>query len=337
MNKPQMIEIDGSYGEGGGQIVRTSVALSALTGIPVRLKNIRRNRPKPGLAAQHVRAIEALARISGAETRGVHLESEEIEFIPGRISAGSYDVDIGTAGSVTLLIQCVLPALTAAEGPVTITVRGGTDVRWSPTVDYLEHVALPAMRLFGVTASFRCERRGYYPRGGGVVVLSTRPSRLRPARVDVVDKSICGISHCGSLPEHVARRQADAALDLLREKGYDARIDVQIVSSSSPGSGITLWSGFRGSSALGERGVRAEDVGREAANFLIEELNAGASVDVHLADQLIPYIALAGGEYTTREISSHTRTNIWTAQRILGCRIDIDEGDVFRIHSTGSG
>ncbi|HOK58168.1 MAG TPA: RNA 3'-terminal phosphate cyclase [Methanothrix sp.] len=337
MKKPQMIEIDGSYGEGGGQIVRTSVALSALTGIPVRIKNIRRNRPKPGLAAQHVRAIEALARISRAETRGVHLESEEIEFIPGRISAGSYDVDIGTAGSVTLLIQCLLPALTAAEGPVTVTVRGGTDVRWSPTVDYLEYVALPAMRLFGVAASFRCERRGYYPRGGGVVVLSTSPSKLRHARVERIDESIRGISHCGSLPEHVARRQADAALELLRENGYEARIETQTVSSSSPGSGITLWSGFRGSSALGERGVRAEDVGREAANTIIEEMRAGASVDVHLADQLIPYIALAGGEYTAREISSHTRTNIWTAQRILGCRIDIDEGEVFRIHSTGSG
>lgn len=337
MNKPQMMEIDGSYGEGGGQIVRTSVALSVLTGIPVRIKSIRRNRPRPGLAAQHVRAIEALAKISRAETRGVHLESEEIEFIPGRISAGSYEVDIGTAGSVTLLIQCLLPALTAAEGPVTVTVRGGTDVRWSPTVDYLEHVALPAMRLFGVTATFRCERRGYYPRGGGVVVLSTKPSRLRPARLELIEEGICGISHCGSLPEHVARRQADAALELLKEKGYDARIDIQTVSSLSPGSGITLWSGFRGSSALGERGVRAEDVGREAAKALVEELKSEASVDVHLADQLIPYIALAGGEYTTREISSHTRTNIWTAQRILKCRIDIDEGEVFRIHSTGSG
>ncbi len=332
-----MIVIDGSYGEGGGQIVRTSVALSAVTGRPVRIENIRRNRPKPGLAAQHVRAIQALAEIARAETRGVKLESREIEFVPGRISAGTYDIDIGTAGSVTLLIQCILPALSAAEGPVTLRVKGGTDVRWSPTVDYLKNVALPAISLFGVIAEFACERRGYYPRGGGIVLLRTEPSRLRQARVDRLDSNILGISHCGSLPEHVARRQAEAALELLRENGYEASIDLEVVSASSPGSGITLWSGFKGSSALGERGVRAEDVGREAALGLLDELRSKASVDVHLADQLIPYLALAGGEFTVREISSHTKTNIWTAQSILGCRIEIDEGEIFRIHSSGSG
>ncbi|NYT02345.1 MAG: RNA 3'-terminal phosphate cyclase [Methanosarcinales archaeon] len=326
-----MIEIDGSHGEGGGQIVRTATALSAVTGKPVRITRIRQGRPRPGLAHQHVKAILGLALISGASTRGVFVGSTEVTFEPGEIQGGSYEMDIGTAGSITLLIQCLLPALARAGGPVKVAVQGGTDVKWCPTIDYLEQVALPAFGLFGVDCRLTVEQRGYYPRGGGRAVVEVLPGPLRPAAIDRLDLPIRGVSHCSNLPEHVARRQADAALETLEAAGFSAEIEVQVAKAPSTGSGITLWSGHKGASALGERGLRAEAVGSSAAKDLIQELKCRSSVDVHLADQLVPYLALAGGSCSTREISSHTRTNLWTASQFLDFEMAITGDEVFQI------
>lgn len=320
-----MIEIDGSHGEGGGQIVRTAVALSAVTGNSVRIRNIRRGRPKPGLAAQHVRAIESLARICTARTGGVALLSPEVKFCPGAVRGGRYEIDIGTAGSVTLLVQCLLPALTVADGPVELLVLGGTDVRWSPTIDYLKNVALPAISRFGVVAEVTVNQRGYYPRGGGSISLKVSPSSLRPARIEPCHTSISGTSHSSGLPAHVARRQAEAAADVLLGAGYRSLITQEVLSLPSTGSGISIWSAYKGGSALGERGLRAEEVGRSAAMELIAELESPSAVDIHLADQLVPYIALSGGSFTTRAVTAHTATNIWTAGQILGSEIRLEE------------
>ncbi|MBN1324172.1 MAG: RNA 3'-terminal phosphate cyclase [Methanotrichaceae archaeon] len=322
-----MIEIDGSHGEGGGQIVRTSVALSAVCGEPVRVFKIRKGRPRPGLAAQHVKAIEAMAMISGAQTVGVAVGSMEVVFRPGKVMGGSVRIDIGTAGSVTLLIECLLPALTRGEGPVSLQVNGGTDVRWSPTIDYLERVALPAISSFGVVASLRRVQRGYYPRGGGIVYLDVVPGALRPADLAIVPAPVRGISHSSNLPPHVAKRQALAAEEALARSGYQGEIDIEVLQAPSTGSGITLWSGLKGGSSLGERGLPAERVGSNAAGNLIEELGSSAAVDVFLADQLIPYLALAGGSFSARAITKHTLTNIWTAGRFLDREIRIFEGD----------
>jgi RNA 3'-terminal phosphate cyclase (ATP) len=334
-----MIEIDGSYGEGGGQIVRTAAALSAVTGKPIRIKNIRQNRPKPGLAPQHVHAILALSEICNGTVTGAKPLSQEITFEPGYVKGGSYDVHIGTAGSITLLLQCLLPAMLKAEGPITLEAHGGTDVRWSPTVDYFMHVFLTALKSFGAEVNLERIRRGYYPKGQGSALISVEPGDLRPADLNIQDldarntKIIAGVSHCSNLPEHVARRQADAAAQALRDEGFDAEVSVEVLSLQSVGSGITLWSGYKGGSALGERGVRAEAVGRNAADEIVPELLSDASVDVHLADQLIPYIALAGGRYTTREISMHTRTNIWTAGHFLERDIRVLEGKICEIRA----
>jgi RNA 3'-terminal phosphate cyclase (ATP) len=338
----EIIEIDGSHGEGGGQIVRTAVSLSAVTSIPVRIINIRQGRPKPGLAGQHVSAIEALSRISSASTSGIHTGSLGIEFHPGILAGGSYNIDIGTAGSVTLLIQCLLPALCRANGTVFLSVIGGTDVKWAPTIDYLQHVALPAFELFGLNAKLRLLKRGYYPRGGGQVALEVVPGPLKPARLDrpLLDdaksnnsrgSAIIGVSHCGGLPAHVAERQALAAEDELKSAGYDSLIDVLVAKCSSTGSGIALWSGFKGATAQGERGIRAEVVGKQAAKSMIAELRCSSGVDVHLADQLIPYLALAGGSFTVRELTMHTMTNIWTAGHFLKKKIMIEKGTVNRV------
>ena len=337
-----MIEIDGSSGEGGGQIVRTAVALSAVTGKPVRITKIRQGRPKSGLATQHARAIMALAGICDARTSGVEPGSSEIAFSPGEIRGGSHKVEIGTAGSVTLLMQCLLPALLQADAPSSLQILGGTDVQWAPAVDYFKNVFLPALSSFGARVSLEVLQRGYYPRGQGEVLLQVEPAKLKAGHLEGrtcdtrqrMQSTVQGVSHCSSLPEHVAARQADSAVQVLHEAGFLAQVAREALRLPSMGSGITLWSGCKGASSLGERGLPAEKVGRRAAEELIIELKSKATVDVHLADQLIPYLALAGGSYTVREISLHARTNIWTARHFLDAEIEIkEEKGIFRIES----
>ncbi len=339
-----MIEIDGSFGEGGGQIVRTAVALSAVTGKPVRITRIRQGRPKPGLAAQHAQALRALAEICDARTSGATPGSSEIIFTPGKIRGGRHRIEIGTAGSVTLLMQCLLPALLCADRPSSLQIQGGTDVQWSPAVDYFKNVFLPALSSFGARVSLEVLQRGYYPRGQGEVLLQVEPARLLASHlvspdcggqiIPNIQNLVQGVSHCSNLPEHVAVRQAESAEQALAQAGFPAQINREALRLPSLGSGITLWSGYKGASSLGERGLPAEKVGRRAAEELIMELKSPATVDVHLADQLIPYLALAGGCCTVREISLHARTNIWTAAHFLDADIEIkEEKGIFRIES----
>jgi RNA 3'-terminal phosphate cyclase (ATP) len=221
-----------------------------------------------------------------------------------------------------------------ADGPVTLEVNGGTDVKWSPTLDYFKEVFLPAASLFGVQASLTLSRRGYYPRGGGQAELVVRPGKLNPAKI--VDSSSCqvlGRSHCSNLPSHVPTRQASAAASILKVAGCEVEISTDVRELPSTGSGITLWSGHKGASALGERGVRAENVGRKAAEDMVRELSSPAAVDIHLADQLIPYLAMAGGSYTVREVSEHARTNIWTVNHFFEKEIKISGQEIFRIEA----
>lgn len=337
-----MIEIDGSYGEGGGQIVRTAVALSAVTGKSVRITKIRQDRPKPGLAAQHAQAILALSRLCNARTSGVEPGSLDISFEPGEIRGGHYRVEIGTAGSITLLLQCLMPAMLKAGSQVSFEVSGGTDVSWSPTIDYFRYVFLSALRCFGAEVDLEVRQRGYYPKGQGRVLLTIKPGELRPAHLAAqesvqeqraVQGIVQGISHCSNLPEHVARRQAESAEKVLKEAGFESKISKEVLDLPSTGSGITLWSGFKGASALGERGLPAEKVGMSAATDMIQELSSKATVDVHLADQLIPYIALAGGSYTARDISKHAKTNIWTAGHFLERAIEVSGESLFKIEA----
>lgn len=348
-----MIRIDGSYGEGGGQIIRTAVALSAVTGTEVTISNIRSNRPKPGLKAQHMSAIRTAADMTGARISGLKSGSTELTFSPGDISGGHYNIDIGTAGSITLLLQCLMPVASAAQEPVSLDITGGTDVAWSPPIDYMAHVLLPVLASMGLKCNIRLQRRGYYPRGGGRVTAIIHPSALRAVELDKEKETdtkkedemekergkekepctVSGISHSSNLPPHVMQRQADAATVALEKAGYSSSIDSWAASSPSTGSGITLWCGYTGGSALGKRGLPAEKVGRMAAREIIAELGSWAAVDVHLADQLIPYMGLSrGGSFTVREVSGHTRTNIWVVEQFLGVEFRIEEKkDVFKI------
>ena len=321
-----MLEIDGSYGEGGGQLVRTAVALSAVTGNGIRITNIRKNRPNPGLKQQHLKALETAAKICEARISGLFPGSTELSFAPVEIKGGEYDIDIGTAGSITLLLQCIMPALPFAKKKVELTIKGGTDVAWSPTIDYLQNVTFRALKQLGYSSSLTLKEHGYYPKGGGKVSAYFKPCRLRGFNFLKEEEEIKGISHASNLPAHVPLRQAEAASTRLMEAGYTSQIETQSFEAFSTGSGITLWTGYIGGSALGERGLPAEKVGKYAADEIIPELRSGASVDTHLADQLIPYMALAGNSsYTVRELSLHTATNIWVTEQFLDVKFRIEK------------
>ena len=325
-----MIVIDGSYGEGGGQILRTAVALSVITGKAVRITRIRANRSNPGLRPQHLYGIMALKELSGARVRGARVGSTELEFFPGRTGPRHISVPIKTAGSITLVLQALLPAMAFTGGSFEIT--GGTDVPWSPPVDYLKHVTLFALRRMGVNVEIEVRRRGHYPKGGGLVVGRVEPWEERRPLIALEwerIKRFKGVSHATNLPAHVAERQAKAAEERLREL-YDVpvQIETEVSRSLGPGSGIAVWAETDmlrlGGDALGKRGKPAEVVGREAADELLEALTTRAAVDRFLGDQLIPFLAFTGGKIGVAEITSHLVTNVWVVERFLGRVFEIE-------------
>ena len=307
-----MLTVDGSRLEGGGQVLRLTVALSAISGVPVTVTRIRQNRKKPGLAPQHIAAVRAVAGTCDGECTGLTPGSSEITFTPGRLRQADLRIDPGTAGSIPLILQAWLPVALEVGG--SIVVSGGTEVPWSPTIDYTDHVLAPVLRAAGASIEITVIERGYYPRGGGRVHVRVEPSRPGPIAIPNGEKAGCGITSCSAgLPAHVAERQAAAARELLdREPGLSctATLDAR-GSGTGVGSSVTAWSGAKGAVALGKRGLPAEEVGRTAARALIEECRSPGTVDVHLADQLLVYLARYGGEYTTRTLSMHAETASW--------------------------
>jgi RNA 3'-terminal phosphate cyclase (ATP) len=335
-----MLEVPGDLLEGGGQIIRTTIALAALTGKPVKLTKIRDKRPNPGLQPQHIVGVKAVAAVCNAETHGLTQGSQELTFTPHGYAAGRWGFDVGTAGSIPLILQALMPATAYAPTNVTVELTGGTDVRWSPTIDYVRLIELPLLQLMGYRATIQLNRRGHYPKGGGHVSISVDPPRILKA-IQLLDRGqllgIEGVSHCVKLPSHVAQRQASAAKERLNTDGFT---QVNIATETyppnqdphlAPGSGITLLAKFAsgtilGSDSLGERGKPAEAVGTEAATKLIAELASGAPVDRHMGDILIPYMAVAEGRSTIQvsEITLHTMTNIRVAEMVAEVKFKVE-------------
>lgn len=330
-----MIEIDGSHGEGGGQVLRTAVSLSAVLREPVRVKGIRAGRPAPGLAAQHVAAIGAVAELCDAEVDGVHVGSKDIEFRPGVITGGDFEFDIGTAGSTSLvLLACILPG-TMSKAPVGLIIRGGTDTKWCPPVDFMRLVHLPLIGQMGVSCEIDILRRGFYPEGGGEIVARIDPSpRLKGIDLRQRDgeAKVSGVAYAQNLPDHVVSRMKHAALKGLVDHG-NVKVDSDLRSGTSTGAGIVLaaqcGNTVMGASALGQRGVRAETLGETCAADLAETMRSEATVDEHMLDQLIPYMALASGESSlvTDELTGHAETNMWVVERFLGDKFRTDKRD----------
>lgn len=329
-----MIEIDGSYGEGGGAILRQAVGMAAYTGLAIHVHSIRSKRENPGLGHQHLRAVQAGGAICGARVQGAGLGSNELIFEPGPVRGGRFQFNVGTAGSTSLVLQTVLLPCLCHTGEFEFDLIGGTDVPYSPPIDYVKHVTLPALRAFGY-AELTLEQRGYYPKGGGQVKVRLKGGTGLGVPLDLRDPApvvgIRGLSHASrSLRERsVAERQADAAAHLLERVGSPVEIGVSYTNSLCEGSGITLWTDSPGGvsvggSSLGALGVTSEEVGRRAATVLLDELEAGSAVDQHLADQLVPFLAVSGGAVHTSDVTSHTRTSTYVAEQMMGTSFRIE-------------
>lgn len=322
-----MITIDGSHGEGGGQLVRMSCALSALTGRPVRLNNVRACRAPPGLAPQHLAAVQAVAQLCGAETEGLALRTLEFTFRPGPIRGGDYRFDVGTAGSITLVLQAVLPVALAAPAASCLHIIGGTDVKAAPPFDYFRYIFVPLLQRLGLDVRVTLVRRGYYPRGGGEVEVRVQPGRPAPLTLDTPGalQELGGIAHVANLPAHIVERMQHAAVQVLAEYG-NARIQTQLpghAEAIGAGGAIVLWARTAntlfGGSEVAQRGIPAERIAEHAAHALCEELRAGVTLDLHAADQLLIYLALAGkpAHFTARAYSSHAQTTAWLIEQFL--------------------
>ncbi|MFB3819462.1 MAG: RNA 3'-terminal phosphate cyclase, partial [Candidatus Methylomirabilales bacterium] len=322
------VRIDGARGEGGGQLLRTALALAAIRRIPVEIHAIRARRRTPGLQAQHLTAVSALAAICGGRVEGAHLGSERLAFWPEEPRAGEYRFEIGTAGAATLVLQAILPALALAAGASRVHLTGGTHVPWSPPADYLREVLVPVLGDMGLRLGLAAPRWGFYPTGGGEIVVETpgRASlraltRLRgPAPL-----RLRGVSAVANLPASIARRQADRALRRLEAAGYTAEIAEREAPAQDPGSFLLLVAEgdgpLGGFSALGRRGRRAEEVADEAVDRFLEFARTDAGCDPHLADQLVVPMALAAGtsRLTTSRVTAHLLTVLDVVGQLLGC------------------
>lgn len=359
MKDKDMITLDGSHGEGGGQILRTALALSIITGKSFKITNIRKNRPKPGLKAQHLAGIKALIELTGATCFGTEIGATDVEFHPKPIKKFKTTIDIETAGAITLLLQTILPLLLFSDKKSNIIIIGGTDVAFSPSIDYFSNIILPQLNRFA-DIKLKIEKRGYYPSGQGKIEIKIKPKdsvnkfnsfnkfvkeiKKKNISFDLVTPGkilfIRGVSHSSSdLTEaYVFERQKKAAMNILKKLNCPLMIRTEFVNSESTGSGITLYAAFSdtdelntrnpvilGSDELGEKGKRSEIVGENAAKRLIEEINNHACVDSHLADNLIPFLAIAGGKIKTSRITEHTRSNIYVTSKFLKVKFEIDE------------
>jgi RNA 3'-terminal phosphate cyclase (ATP) len=329
-----VIEIDGSHGEGGGQILRTSLALSALTGTPVRIRRIRSSRKAPGLKPQHLISAKAAAQICGGRLVGAQPNSTELCFHPGEVQAGRHAFDVGTAGSTSLVLQTLLPPLAFAGSPSRILVNGGTHVAWSPPADYLRDVFLPTVATMGLRAKFHIRRSGFYPIGGGEIeaIVEPSPAPLKPLRIKERGrlKSLRVISTVARLPLSIAERQLNRATNRLAEQGLKPQGEPGTVESPGKGSFCFIRADFEnvraGFSALGELGKRAERVADEAVEEFIGYWNDPGALDRHLADQVVLYMALAKGEsiVTLSEVTEHLKTNIWVIEQFLPIKFALE-------------
>ncbi|GAB3677343.1 RNA 3'-terminal phosphate cyclase [Halopiger thermotolerans] len=343
-------ELDGS--SAGGQFLRTALGLAVLKNEAIRLEHVRGDRSTPGLRHQHLAVLETMAEICDADVSGAEVGAETVEFDPGlstgadsrsnarrhpQLEGGEYAVDIGTAGSVTLLFDALLPLATILESPLRVTATGGTDVKWSPPLDYFRRVKLPLLRRYGLTAACEVDRRGFYPDGGGRATLHLGPSELEP--IELAERGplealrIYSTESESLADRDVAFRQVEGALERLAVDEIEpAERCETTAASSSPGSALVVrldhGTGIAGFAALGERGKPAERVGEDAAdaaNRFLERDDA-APVDRHMADQLLVFLAIAGGRVRVPEVTDHVAASRELLED-FGASIDLDEDD----------
>ena len=365
----ETVFIDGSMGEGGGQILRTSLALACITGKSLHIENIRAARRKPGLAKQHLSCVRAACEICGGQCKGAAIGSQTLDFQPGPIHGGNFTFDIGSAGSATLVIQTILPALFVADEPSTVTVTGGTHNPWAPPYDFLAETFLPAIRTAGFDADCKLEKYGFFPAGGGKIALDVRPRQEKPNQlvgwagspahaVSIQHgQTICPSYGCfcepaeniqihariytAKLPDHIAQRQKKL---LLQNKLNFTNIEhIEVTNSDGPGNCIMIRLVASSSeacgwfdrttvfTAFGQKGKPSEKVVGEVVSLAEDFLPSSAAIDRFSADQLLIYMAIANaGCYTTNDLTTHLTTNIETIKKFLPVDFTIEQQG--RIH-----
>jgi len=329
-----MIEIDGSMLEGGGQILRTSCSLSAITKKPCHIFNIRKNRPKPGLAFQHLLGIQALAQLSNAKLSGDYLGSSELKFDPGPIQTKDLNVKIETAASITLVLQVLIPVALFAPSPVKIIFEGGaTDTFFSPSIDHFRYVFLEILKKMGAEVKINILKRGYYPAGGAKIEVEIFPAKISNINLrerGQLEKILIISGASESLKDKkVAERQIFGAKEILGKLNLPLEERIEYHQTQCPGGQICLIAQFEktiiGTDNLGKLGKRAEDIGKEAALELLQEEKTKACLDKHLADQILTFLAIARNvsKVTVSEITSHCQTNIWVIEKFLPGKFEI--------------
>jgi RNA 3'-terminal phosphate cyclase (ATP) len=344
-----VLTMDGSYGEGGGQILRTALTLSALTGKAIRIDNIRAHRARPGLAAQHLTAVRSVARVCRARVSGDELDSQSLTFVPqDRPIAGTYTFDVasarkgGSAGSAPLVLQTVLLPLARASGPSIVTIEGGTHLPQSPFADYVLQIWNAVLREMGIVAELRTVRTGWYPIGGGRIEACIRGTKagaderfFRPLAMNERGpiRRIYGRSIAANLPQHIVERMAARAQALLAERGIEAHVERACETAECPGAALFLGAefdqGLGGVCALGRRGKPAEQVASEAVEGLLGYLDSGVALDAHLGDQVLIPAALATGRscFTVERVTPHLSTNARVIERFGCAQIMIQQRD----------
>jgi RNA 3'-terminal phosphate cyclase (ATP) len=335
-----MIEVDGSQGEGGGQVLRTALSLSLCTGQPFRIGAIRARRAKPGLMRQHLTAVDAAAQIGAAQVEGAALGSQELTFCPQAVRPGDWTFDVGTAGSTTLVLQTVLPALLTAVQRSTLTLRGGTHNPLAPPFEFLSLAFLPLLARMGPQVTAALVRRGFFPAGGGEVRVQIQPVR-RLAPLALEDRGAQTAAYAEAvvsrLPAHIAQRELEVVRGALNLSASALHV-TEDQQAPGPGNVLLIVQAYERVTEVfagfGERGVRAEQVAQSTVDQALRFGRSAAAVGEHLADQLVLPLALAGrGSFTTLEPSGHTRTNLEVIGRFLPVRFALQQTgpDLWRI------
>lgn len=328
-----MISIDGSEGEGGGQVLRNACALSLLTGEPFTIKNIRGKREKPGLMRQHLTSIAAACEISSAQCDGLEMGSTEITFRPGTIKAGSYHFAVGTAGSTGLVLQTILIPLIYADGPSRVTIEGGTHASSAPPFDFLEKCFLPILSRMGPAVSAKITRHGFYPRGGGKIVIDITPAPLQA--IECLDRGALlarsGLLKFAGIPFDVAERMLESARKTLGDWPADQFILRQLPEDHGPGMALLIEAEYENVTELvsgfGKIGVKAERIGKSTAARIAGYEKSSAFAGPYLQDQLLlPFAVAGGGSFTSVKLSEHTRTAADIIQRFTGRTIRFSDG-----------
>lgn len=341
MVEKELMQVDGNMSEGGGQILRIATSLSAIFKIPVCIYDIRGGRKSPGLKAQHLHGIELLRDMTEGHLGGNQLNSQVVEFVPKKLKDGNFKVEVGTAGAVTLLIQSALPCALMSSGCCEFYFSGGTNVDFAPPIDYNIQLLFPILRKFGIKVDCQLVMRGYYPKGGGIFRFQTQPvQQINPVELLQFGEVVkcTGRSYVsGVLPIKIARTMADRAKKLLKEANSTWRFDIEVVKedpnkSYGNGCGIfllveTSTGCLLSGSALGRRGLPAQQVAQVAVDQLLQSLTKQACVDEHTQDQLLIFMALANGKSSMRtvELTSHSRTAITLVEQMTTTKFSVED------------